>query len=172
MKEDLNISYPIANHFLDTVREFCIDIETSGWENPDAFIVAIHRTLVRLYNYGLELPLVDLTKNYADTLELEEVILDTALENIKSNTPFQYYWTILNPLEAEMPSNGTGDLIDDLFDIYKDLKFGMTYFDQIEGCREWGLWTLKMRFLHHWSDHCLSAISVIHEYLSNKNNLG
>jgi hypothetical protein len=124
--------------------------------------------LVRLYSCGLELPLIDLTKSYVDTLELGEDVINIALQNLKRNTPFQYYWTVLNPLELDTPSTGTGDLIDDLYDIYKDLKLGMTYFDEVEGYQEWAFWTFKMSFSNHWSDHCVSAVQVIHEYLTNK----
>lgn len=134
----------------------------------DAFIISINRDLAQLYNLGLELPSVELIKFYADTLELDAQVLDVALQNIKNNTPFQYYRTVLNPLELEMPSNGTGDFIDDLYDIYKDLKLGLTYFEEVEGYKEFALWTLKMTFQNHWSHHCISALQIIHEYLSNK----
>jgi hypothetical protein len=71
------------------------------------------------------------------SLELEEDKLKTALKNIQNNTPFQSYWNVLNPLECDIPATGTGDLIDDLFDIYKDLKLGITHFDKVEGYKEW-----------------------------------
>ena len=166
--EELDFSNPITASFLNKAREFCGDIERPDWENAEAFIEAIHKDLVQVYGYGLELPLVDLTKCYADTLELEDGVLRAALKNIQNNTPFQYYWTVLNPLEVDTPSTGTGDLIDDLFDIYKDLKMGITYFDKVEGYKEWAFWTFKMTFLNHWSDHCVNAVQVIHEYLANK----
>jgi hypothetical protein len=167
LTEDLHFNDPTIP-FLNTVREFCRYVEKPDWENADAFIKVTHKTLVRLYCYGLELSLADLSNWYADTLELEENVVNKALQNIQRNTPFQYYWTVLNPLELEMPSTGTGDLIDDLFDIYKDLKLSITYFDKVEGYQEWALWTFKMTFLNHWSDHCINAVQIIHNYLSSK----
>lgn len=166
--EELKFTEPFAASFLNTAREFCRAIEKAHWDNAEAFIEVVHKILVRLYSYGLDIPLVDFTKCYADTLELEEDVLKTALKNIQANTPFQYYWTVLNPLELDMPSTATGDLIDDLFDIYKDVKLGITYFDEVEGYQEWAFWKFKMTFSNHWSDHCVSAVQVIHEYYSNK----
>jgi hypothetical protein len=65
--EEFNFSDPVADSILNRSREFCRDIERPEWNNADAFIEAIHKILVRLYSYGLELPSVDLTKWYADT---------------------------------------------------------------------------------------------------------
>src|SRR5687768_15366367 len=110
LTEDPRINDPDTVPFLTAAREFCRQIENPNWENKDAFIGGINISLMRLYNYGSHLPLVRLTKCYVDTLELDQRNLSTAVENIKRNTPFQYYWTILNPLELEMPSTGTGDL--------------------------------------------------------------
>jgi hypothetical protein len=168
LTENLYINDPIALSFLNTAREFCHLIEMSDWTNADTFMAAVHKTLVKLYSCGLELSLVDLNNFYADTVELEEDVLNTALKNIQNNTAFQYYWTVLNPLELDMPSTGTGDLIDDLFDTYKDLKLGITYFEKVEGYQEWAFWTFKMTFLNHWADHCVSAIQATHDHLFNK----
>jgi hypothetical protein len=151
--EELNFSDPVADSFLNRVGEFCRDIERPDWNNAHAFIEAIHKILVRLYSYGLELSLVDLTKWYADILELEENVRNIALQKIQRNTPSQYYWTALNQLEFDVPSTGTGDLIDVLFDMYKELILGITYFDKVDGYQEWAFWTLKIIFSHHWSDY-------------------
>ncbi|HZH63368.1 MAG TPA: hypothetical protein VEY10_00660, partial [Flavisolibacter sp.] len=85
--------------------------------------------------------------------ELEENVRNIALQKIQRNTPSQYYWTALNQLEFDVPSTGTGDLIDVLFDMYKELILGITCFDKVDGYQEWAFWTLKIIFSHHWSDH-------------------
>jgi Domain of unknown function (DUF5063) len=166
--EELNVSDPRIVSFLSTARGFCKHIEKGDWQNKDIFIEAINKDLIRLYSCGLDMPLVNLTRFYADTLELDEEVINIAKRNIENNTPFQYYWTVLEPLELTMSSTGTGDLIDDLLDIYKDLKFGLAYFDDVEDFQELSIWTLKTTFLNHWSDHCVNAFQVVHNYLSNK----
>ena len=166
--ENQNINHPIIVPFLDTVREYCSYIEKIDWNNAQPFINVIYKNLVRLYKLALELPPIESDKSYADTLEIQEKVLDDALQNIKKNAPFQYYWTVLNPLAIDLPSTGTGDLIDDLFDIYKELKLSITYYDEVEGYREFGLWLFNLTFSSHWGDHCVDAIHVIHKYLAEK----
>jgi hypothetical protein len=117
----------------------------------------------------MQLPELNSEKTYADTLEIPEEVLNNALQNLKRNTPFQYYWTVLNPLElSNDPETGTGDLIDDLFDIYKELKLAITYYEEIDGYQDFGLWLFQFTFHSHWGEHCIEAIQVIHTYLNNK----
>lgn len=159
---------PSIAALLMTVRTYCHHIEKETWANADTFIKVVHPTLLRLYSWGLELPEIGLSKWYADIYEVQEDVLNNALQQLKRNTPFQYYWTVLNPLAHADPVYGTGDLIDDLYDIYKELKYGLLYFDEVEGFQEFALWHLHTSFYSHWSDHCISAANAIHEYLYNK----
>lgn len=146
MPDNENISHSAIPAFLAHVREYCSYIEKSDWNNSDAFINPTYKNLVRLYNLALELPVIELDKWYADTLEIQEKVLENAFQNIKNNVPFQYYWTELNPLDLNDSSTGTGDLIDDLFDIYKELKLAITYYDEVDGYQEFGLWLFNLTF--------------------------
>lgn len=168
MADNQNISHSTIAPFLANVREYCSYIEKSDWNNSDLFISATYKNLVRLYNLALELPVIEFYKCYADTLEIQEKVLDNAFQNIKNNIPFQYYWTELNPLDLNNSSTGTGDLIDDLFDIYKELTLAITYYDEVDGYQEFGLWLFHLTFSTHWGDHCIDAIHVIHKYLAER----
>lgn len=162
-----NINHSTIVPFLTAAREYCSYIEKNEW-GGNTFINVVYKSLVNLYTLALELPLFDLDKYYADTLEIREKVLDDALRSIKINAPFQYYWSVLNPLDLNNSSTGTGDLIDDLFDIYKELKLGITYYDEVEGYKEYGLWLFSLTFSTHWGEHCIDAIHVIHKYLAEK----
>jgi hypothetical protein len=56
-----------------------------------------------------------------------------------------------------------GDLLDNLLDIYKDLKESILLYDNSKST-ELGnaVWTFKWNFENHWGDHCINAIYAIH----------
>jgi hypothetical protein len=41
----------------------------------------------------------------------------------------RYYWDVFDPFDHEDHQAVCGDLVDDLADIYKDIKRGLTVFD-------------------------------------------
>ncbi len=89
------------------------------------------------------------------------------LELIGKKAPLSWYWAVLNPVDMDdLPETGTGDLIDDLGDIYNDLKEALTLFNRSNaGAKEHAVWQFKFDHENHWGEHCINALHVIHHYL-------
>ena len=77
--------------------------------------------------------------------------------------PFQYYSEVWDPIEVPGAEPVTGDLADDLMDIYVDLRQGLRYFEQNRTVQAIFHWTFS--FGVHWGRHATSALRVLHCYL-------
>jgi hypothetical protein len=78
--------------------------------------------------------------------------------------PLASYWDVFNPLEEEGPI--LNSLADDLADIYRDVKSGLSLFESqhlIEAAWDW-----RLNFQIHWGGHLVGAQRAIHEYLSKE----
>lgn len=87
-----------------------------------------------------------------------------------------FYWEVFDPTYTESdgkPGKGwkitdrepsQGWLVDDVADIYADLKQELYKIDQIgtDEAIEDGLWQLKFGFTSHWGNHCVNAIRALH----------
>lgn len=78
--------------------------------------------------------------------------------------PVGYYGSICNPLEVPAGEAALGDLADDLADIWRDLKEGLTIFD--DGFRDAAGWQWLDSFNIHWGAHASNALAVIHFWLA------
>jgi hypothetical protein len=76
--------------------------------------------------------------------------------------PFQYYSEIFDPHDFNDKEPVTGDLHDDLADIYRDIKPGVILYQKgfiREAAFEW-----KTSFGYHWGEHILSAMKAIYMF--------
>ena len=103
----------------------------------------------------------------------ESYDLDEATESLtqkewkaihKKYTPikFQYYREVFDPHNFDDDEPVTGDLHDDLADIYRDIKPGLVLFREgliNEAAFEW-----KFSFNSHWGEHILSALRAIYMF--------
>ncbi len=76
--------------------------------------------------------------------------------------PFQYYSTYFQPFQVE-EEGVTGDLADDLTDIYADLKAGLHLHDSGHVVAAIGEW--RALFSIHWGRHAVSALHALHCYI-------
>lgn len=61
---------------------------------------------------------------------------------------------------------GLGDLIDDLSDIYKDIKRELYLLDnEVYNAKEDAIYNFKLLYDYHWGEHCIEALNAIHHYL-------
>ena len=75
-----------------------------------------------------------------------------------------YYWQCLQPYDLNTePKYGAGDIIDDLTDIYLDLKVGLNLWHLNH--RDLAQWHWKWRFDNHWGKHSIAAMRQIHDVL-------
>jgi hypothetical protein len=158
---------PEFTKYYEAAGHFCLFLEESNSLTTLEFLEAARGHLLPLYAVALAMPLVDLQsdKEYEDMLlpdDFQAVILSIA-ERLGSA---RYYWHVLDPTNDFDTALGCGDLLDDLGDIYKDLKNSLILFSLgKESCEENALWQLKFDFDAHWGEHCVNALSAIHFYL-------
>ncbi|RZK64456.1 MAG: DUF5063 domain-containing protein [Pedobacter sp.] len=156
------LSRPFTN-FYKLAENYCNFIESSEKISAEAFLVSIQKHLVELYSSGLKLEDVDLTSviNYERAYTNSEII-----NLISEKLDAQFYWHIFDPSDLNDTEAVCGDLIDDLNDIYLDLKSSIELFNpERDECRENALWQFKFDFDNHWNSHCINAIYAIHYFL-------
>ncbi|MFD2517732.1 DUF5063 domain-containing protein [Salinimicrobium flavum] len=155
-----------TQHFLDVARSYILLIE-NGEIKKQEFHLQIHKKLTELYNAGLSLKPVELfysnAETYFDGIDKSEL----KTQNIKLISLFgedSYYWEIFDPTDEKDKESTQGWLVDDVVDIYADLKIELHKIDEIatDEAVEDGLWQLKFGFTTHWGNHCVNAIRALH----------
>lgn len=82
------------------------------------------------------------------------------------NLPLNYYSELFNPTIVPAEEPVTGDLADDIADIYEDIKRGLSLLDA--GHMEQAVWEWVFQMQTHWGEHATSAIRVLHWFLSDQ----
>jgi hypothetical protein len=158
----------VWNDFLTVAKGYIDLIENHQPADQTDFIKKIQRSFIDLYSTGLLIPEINQTAGYG--YERDFVVeMKPVIAFVAQRVPFSYYWAVLNAMELnESPQFGTGDLIDDIWDIYHDLKRGMLAFDEgTVASQEHAIWQFKFNYDFHWATHCINGLSAIHEYLEN-----
>lgn len=135
------------------ISEFLAFVE----EPPsDGKYLILEMHLAIIYRDGL-----NLSNIVEPSTEDPESIEYNTLRNVLSQN-FQelgFYHTVLNIHEiSEEPELATGDALDDLTDIVKDLKEVMSLTDD-----NTFLWQLHFNFNSHFKEHLVNLINYLHE---------
>jgi hypothetical protein len=155
-------------NFIKSVRHFCDFIEKDKAEKNVTFLRVTQTHLQSLYFGGQKLQLVDL--NY--DLDFEDLMTKPELEIILSSLADRlnnrFYWHVFDPTKEDDIEPVCGDLLDDLGDIYKDLKNSLLLYDKGTPAEiESAAWTFKWSFDNHWGDHCINAIYALHYFIQS-----
>ena len=150
--------------FLVTARQFCSFIESTT-KSGEGFMAESQHLLLHLYQLASNLPWTSLEhdEKFDDQLpkeEFEKILV--SLSNKIGNERF--YWDVFNPtLQEEKTEANCGDLVDDLGDIYRDIKYGLMIFDlgTMASC-ESAVWDFKFGLENHWGRHAVCAIKAMH----------
>ena len=156
--------------FYQSALDFCEFIENYKTKSKVDFLESIRQNLLCLYLAGLKLQWVDLQSNVDFDEKIDDEVFKNVLKSIDDRLQdARYYWHVFDPTNVEDKEPVCGDLVDDLGDIYKDLKYSiMIYNLDKPDCKENALWQFKFDFDKHWDDHCINALSTIHYYLENE----
>lgn len=149
--------------FIISIRSYCELIESNVNEN---YLVNLQKSLLEIYSQAINLKTIELVSN----VEFEEKLNDIEFERIKNQTSvslgeIQCYWTIFDPTENVFGNEKPimGDLLDDIMDIYKDLKYQLMILDiNTKDSIENAVWGMKFDFWYHWSSHAIDAMRTIH----------
>lgn len=156
--------------FYKTALDFCAFIENQQPGTKVDFMQATRQHLLKLYTTALRLQWVDLQTNSEFDDRLHDADIKPLLNSISQRLQgSQYYWHVFDPTDEKDTKPVCGDLVDDLGDVYKDLKKAITIFNlEQPGCKENALWNFKFLFEKHWDDHCINALSALHFYLQDE----
>jgi hypothetical protein len=154
--------------FVESAKDFCLFMEKGSADTENEFLITTQYHLLTLYNLGRNLPSVKLETDIEFDVKLDGKQMKALLQAIGDRVPFSYYWAVLNPVDLDnLAKTGTGDLIDDLGDIYQDLKEALILYDKPEiGAMENAIFQFKFGYDNHWGEHCIEALYAIHHYLS------
>jgi hypothetical protein len=156
--------------FLNAAKNYCNFIETEDSLTEIQFLSVTQTHLVTLYYLARQLPSVHLQVDKEFESDIDDEQMKALLRFIGARVRFSYYWVVLNPVDMNnLAETGTGDLIDDLGDIYKDLKRALVIFETDDiAAKENAIWKFKFDFDYHWGEHCIEALSAIHHHLAEK----
>lgn len=153
--------------FLSEAKGFCSAIETSRLDED--LIQILRKSLASLYHSALSLPSLDagseeISEDLFSENEFKDIILK--IENIVGEK--RYYSAMFDPTDHEEECPVTGDLVEDIGEVYKNLKNGLLLYEI--GSKEAthnAIWELKFGFKSHWGNNLIDALRTFH-YLNQK----
>lgn len=152
-----------TERFVSVVREYCSWAESKPKAEDEEAKAAI-RLLANLYSNVLNLP-----KNGPGRDIDGKRISDEEWKNMFKRfgaLPFNYYSEFFSPAKVAEEKPVTGDLADDLADIYRDLKEGLELYEG--GHVAEALWEWSKSFNTHWGRHASSALHALHAYAADE----
>jgi hypothetical protein len=140
--------------FFHTASEFCHWAEGSPASAEDEANTAI-RLLSKLIAQVHELPPLFDEEDAPDLPHQEWQVIYRRFGVL----PFNYYAMNSDPHDMADPSPGTGDLADDLADIWRNLKGGLALYQNENHAA--AAWEWKNSFDTHWGRHATSALYAL-----------
>ncbi|MGO9116265.1 MAG: DUF5063 domain-containing protein [Desulfomonilaceae bacterium] len=149
-----------VRQFYETAKEFCRWSEEGPFEDEDEAYTAL-RLVSSIYHQALTLPGVNCED---DELSGEGITkLDSKhIHRRFGSLPFQYYFEVFHPVTKKPEEPVTGDIADDLMDIYIDLKEGMLLYEKDKPTN--AVWQWSFTFGVHWGRHATSVLRALHCY--------
>jgi hypothetical protein len=152
---------------LVSAGQFCDFIDSAGFQNYslDDFVDLLHIRLADLYSKSILLPTIELVitdrKEGREKKETDATLYKKLAELLGEYTDYSQSFdpTVLD--DKENYSNGC--LVDDLADIYKDLKeVSKNIQKDTDDSVQQALWDLKFGFGAHWGSHLIDALRFVH----------
>lgn len=151
--------------YLSLARKYCTTCESTLAGDQRQFLSQVQGLLLELYSQGRLLPETKNSRQDFESLfERNDIVIR---DMIAPKTPFSYYWKALEPFSMDKSALGLGDLLDDLGDIYIDLKRAIFLYDStLERAKQGAYWKFKFDFDYHLANHSMDAMKAIHDYIS------
>ena len=131
--------------FLRSAREFCSFVESTDKADKE-FLKQLQSLLLVLYYHAIPLSWtrLDQSEEFPGKLSKEEQ--KTILKKISDKiVEGRFYWDVFDPTNDKDTEPVCGDLVDDLGDIYKDVKEGLLNFDLgTSASKEQAVWSWKL----------------------------
>ncbi len=148
---------PAVERFAELAKEYVRWAELPHGD-AQADVATCLNLLGRIYAAGTELPEVD-GDNIQAVPEVPKKDVERAFHRFGS-LPFQYYFELYQPVTEAPEDPVTGDLCEDLAEIYSDLRAGLEAYlaGSVGGAAFW--WRNSFGF--HWGRHATSALRAVH----------
>ena len=147
--------------FLAEVRHYCVVMETDAADDSRAFAQRCLILVLRLYERVLFLPNVEPETTHGLDLISHEA-WKAQRERIIRKLSRDYYWCVFEPFEPQKPESMVGSISDDLADIWRDLKAGLTEIDSGKATSiSDAVWHWRFSFETHWAQHAAGAIVAL-----------
>ena len=120
--------------------------------------------VARLYAAGVNLELPPAEKvAERDDPAVENPEWQEIYDRTASRLPFQYYTEVHEPSSVPTEQTVSGDLADDIADIYRDVVSGLRL--HARGDTNQALWAWVFNRQHHWGEHATSFLHALQKYL-------
>ena len=143
--------------FEEAAAEYCSWAQGSP-SAPAHEAATARRLLVELYHLALQLPDTEARADDGEDVpnaEWRKVYGRFAV------LPFNYY-SSSDPLRVPSVETMTGDLADDLADVWRDLVVGLGLFTSGRTLEAYSAW--RWRFDTHWGQHAADGIHALHAW--------
>lgn len=150
-----------VKHFAEAAERFCAWAE-GGSSSPENEAVVALQHLSSLYQQALNLPTLSGDEDPGEVTHEEWTNVHRRLGSL----PFSYYSQCSNPSDLSTDAPGVADLADDLADIWRDLKRGLSLFHagHIEAAgQEW-----RQSFWQHWGHHAAGGLYALHSWFAER----
>jgi len=151
---------PVAE-FVAEARRYCALIEGADPSASRDFENACLTVLLRLYQHLLLLPNADPDEpEWSERISHEEwhVVFERTARRIQRDG----YWEVFDPFAEDKPDPICGSIADDLADIWRDIKAGLSTFDGGRpNCAADAVWHWRFSFGSHWGHHAAGAICAL-----------
>lgn len=160
---DANIEQEQTKDFLKASRDFCAFIESID-KSDDTYLRQLQTLLLTLYQRATVLPWIESEFSQEFEVNIPEGYIKNILKSLSDRIGAnRYYWTVFDPTDDTDKEAVCGDLVDDIGDVYHDVKRGLLIFDiGTIGSKEVALWHLKFLFEKHWGKHTIDALRTLH----------
>jgi hypothetical protein len=161
-----------VNRFGLIAQRYCSLVDSRSALDKSEFLLQIYRILPELIAEAIRLPLVEFSddENEAQEATISQIRAKTEIKqeewlqlynSLKEKLgDWDLYWQVFDPLKDNEAIHGS--LADDISDIYRDLKDGVSLKDTngIPPCEIIFDW--RLGFFSHWGKHAIDALRTAH----------
>jgi hypothetical protein len=161
-------SHRALSEFALLANSFCDAILNRAQVPPAGQLEVIHGLLPRIYSAALQLPDTSVLFPEGEDADVADAPLEAlpAVELPASLTELagflgmrRFYREVFDPYTDPRENEVTGDIVDDVGDIYVDLQRGLIHWRS--GASGEALWAWRFNFQVHWGEHATSALRAI-----------
>lgn len=138
------------NAFIQSAENSCSTIDNFESNQDDNMLKTLLISLIELYSKALHIPEVE-----PENTQVSDIKVFVPKINLRQH---DHYWEVFNPYTLDEPIRAS--LTDDILDIYRDVKEGLTLYEKKQHLE--AVWKWKFSFEVHWGSHAVDAIRALH----------